>query len=697
MAKKLRQITDGIHQTVYISELESEMMSTAYFYRLHDVYQSSTVYLAFPCNRTKRYEHSYGTMEIAGKMFFSAITNASNKVLDSFFNTAEITFQNIVDAFLSNKKNPSYYESSRNALSACLSPVKKNEIKEYSKIIVKDAFRNYNDISDMALDHYVPPFSYDIEKRRFLYQCMLEAIRIVALFHDVGHPPYSHIMENVLGKLFEFSKSYIDNEDIFDEAYNKDRVIELYEGLYPFKTEKSDIESLLSNEIKFNSALHEKVGLKMLCQSLDESLGNILKDIPSKINDKSKRATIAIYYVVVAEFCVSMLLESNDFFTSLHRIIDGCIDADRMDYVIRDSINSGVNWGTISYKRLLESCQMIKPYKDINLYSIAYPEKMAGDIDDLLITRYKIFARINYHHKSYKTAMILQSLVYELAKDYLKKNDDDYALCPEISELWNCLYSTVTSKDLYIIQWNDSTLISHLYKALVEIKKNDAVYYDVNTTKYSEIVHMLEEFLLNKKHYYPIIKRQSYFIPILKSIFSSLEPITSKILQHEQEKLKKEGESLEAIDSILRIESISNIVASGDLDLLEKIFPIGSIEDTFNDILSNYKKENKILSFLVDENSKRKKTGLPTHEDKSDEIFLCSSISNDAWIYDTTILKKQLSQLQNYCLKYIVYIDVHDNCDLIISDFRQKLEEQISEKLKKSLCKLFPYIESEIT
>lgn len=695
MTKKLRQITDGIHQTVYISELESDMMSTAYFYRLHDVYQSSTVYLAFPCNRTKRYEHSYGTMEIAGKMFFSSITNATDEVLDNFFSTAEEKFNNIVKCVLSNK-SASYYKLSINNLSNCLKPVQKKEINEYSEKIVKEAFDNYNEISDIALDHYIPPFSNNIKKRRFLYQCVLESIRIVALFHDVGHPPYSHIMEHVLGKLYKLSKLHIEDKSELKENYNIDRIYELYDGLSPFKKENSDIKSLLSDKATLSSALHENVGLKMLCQALDESLGEIFKKV-SSIKNKSKKATLAIYYVTVAEFCVSMLLESDDFFISLHRIIDGCLDADRMDYVTRDSINSGVNWGTISYKRMLESCQLIKPNENKELYLIAYPEKMAGDIDDLLITRYKIFARINYHHKSYKTGMILQNLVYELAIDYLKKNDDDYALCPEISELWNCLYSTVTSKDLYIIQWNDSTLISHLYKTLVEVKKNDADYYNIDVEKYNEIVHMLEEFLLNKKHYYPIIKRQSDFIPILKSIFNEIQHIIDKIVLHENEKLKNDKNNLDVLDSILRIDSINDVVASGDLDLLEKIFPIGCIEDTFNDILSNYKKENKILSFLVDENSKRKKTGLPTREDKSDEIFLCSSTSNDAWVYDTTILKKQLSQLQNYCLKYIVYIDTDDNCDVIISDFRQKLEKQISEKLKKSLCKLFPYIESEIS
>ena len=76
MKTKPYQVTDNIHGTIYLSAMESEFISTSYFYRLHDIYQSSTVYMTFPSNRTKRYEHSLGTMELASSMFFSAISNA---------------------------------------------------------------------------------------------------------------------------------------------------------------------------------------------------------------------------------------------------------------------------------------------------------------------------------------------------------------------------------------------------------------------------------------------------------------------------------------------------------------------------------------------------------------------------------------------------------------------------------------------
>ena len=56
------------------------------------MYQSSTVYMTFPSNRTKRYEHSLGTMELAGQMFYSAVTNASTEDKKHFMDSLQSQF-----------------------------------------------------------------------------------------------------------------------------------------------------------------------------------------------------------------------------------------------------------------------------------------------------------------------------------------------------------------------------------------------------------------------------------------------------------------------------------------------------------------------------------------------------------------------------------------------------------------------------
>lgn len=698
MQKRLRQISDTIHQTVYSSELESNMMSTAYFYRLHDVYQSSTVYLTFPSNRTKRYEHSHGTMGLAGEMFFSAITNADVSVLNSFFSSAEKHLNTIVTKLLQGNIRPTYCASSQAALANCFSAVLGRALATEANKAISNAYKNFEMIEDVALNHYMPPFSNklsstdELNKRKFLYQCLLEAVRIVALFHDVGHPPYSHIMEGTLNDLYNYCK----------KAPNPTaRMSELINNLNPFKgVEYDDITCLLSKPLKVSPEFHEQVGLKMLASAFEDIFQNKFNNLSVEKISKAQKGTTAVYYITVAEFCFAILREQSSFFISLHRIVDGCVDADRMDYIMRDTLNSAVNWGEIPYKRILESCMLIeRKFKKDVYYQIAYPSKMVEHIDDLLITRYKIFSRINYHHRSYKTSLILQRLVQILAKDYLEKDDSKRALCPGIADLWNCLSSTLNSGDLYIIQWNDSTLISHLYQTLAEVKSGDCSDYNLSEEQYEDVTSLLEEFLLNRKHFYSVFKRQSDLTPIFSKLFELLAPSVDKVREYEQDKLEKaenSGNSAEqdAEDSLKRLnaEQLDGIIKSGDADSLERIFPLDMLK-ILSDILEEYKEQGKILSYLVDKNRKRSKTGLPYREDGSDRIYLYNYNTNghDIELYDVSTLETRLAQLQHYCLQYIAYVEPRSENESItvINEIRQAISTRLFADVKSCMQNLF--------
>ena len=306
MNNKLRQIADTIHQTVYLSDLESNMMSTAYFYRLHDVYQSSTVYLTFPCNRTKRYEHSYGTMQLAGEIFFSSVTNASSTNQNKFFEDAENQINLIARKLLETRSTPTYCEYSKKLLSDYL-PYVKTDFEENSKNLIRTAFANSTLIDDKALNHYMPPFDQSFEKRKFIYQCVLEAVRIVALFHDIGHPPYSHIMEKALIDLYNSCKSNSNH-------YNPARSDELVKNLKPFlEPIEEDISCLISSSSNPNAHLHEQVGLRMLVGAFEDVFLSILESI-SGYKTKKDKHTIILYHIIIAEFCFSILRESNNFF-----------------------------------------------------------------------------------------------------------------------------------------------------------------------------------------------------------------------------------------------------------------------------------------------------------------------------------------------------------------------------------------------
>jgi HD superfamily phosphohydrolase len=323
---------------------------------------------------------------------------------------------------------------------------------------------------------------------------------------------------------------------------------------------------------------------------------------------------------------------------------------------------------------------------------------MTEHINDLLITRYKIYSRINYHHRSYKTALILKLLVQYLADDYLKKdgNKEDgnkrNELCPGVADLWNCLTSTLTAGDLYIIQWNDSTLISHLYQTLTDIKRHpDCTHYDIDADLFTNISNMLEEFLLNHKHFYAVFKRQSDLSSIIEKVISSLGDSIQKVIDYEERKLKEaktESEYDGAVDSLKRLQQkkIDGIIKSADTDTFARIIPV-DIQSIIKNVLDDQKKKGKIREYLFDKNNKRTNTGLPNREDESDMIYLYDPSTNKAKSYNTANLLLELAQLQNFCLQYIAYIDPIDelNSEAVIEDIRSEICNRLISESEKQM------------
>lgn len=87
--KDLSYINDSIHGLIPISGIEKEVISSSAFNRLHDIYQNSTVYLTFPSNRTKRFEHSLGTMKLCSDMFYFSLLNSNKNDLNNFIKSFE--------------------------------------------------------------------------------------------------------------------------------------------------------------------------------------------------------------------------------------------------------------------------------------------------------------------------------------------------------------------------------------------------------------------------------------------------------------------------------------------------------------------------------------------------------------------------------------------------------------------------------
>lgn len=702
MHGRIRQVTDSVHGTVFISDLEYQMMSTSFFYRLHDVYQSSTVYMTFPSNRTKRYEHSLGTMELAGQMFYSAVTNASTEDKKHFMDSLQSQFYLLLETIRKRERlmDVNFYSSLSDPLSSLIPKSICN--KDKFCMLLKNN-RNVISFQDAALSKQEVCFldlvaegetNNTIERileYSFLYQSALEALRIAALFHDIGHPPFSHIIESTLKKIYKSNSA----------DYNHDKLEAFKRSLEKF-IERNAIESMLiennnTDTQEDNEAeLHEQVGLHILYNAFH---GVFYECVSTLKSDNAANYLKVLYLITVVEFTFGILLEKAPIFAALHKIIAGPVDADRLDYCVRDARNAGVDWGGVSYARIVSA---VKFYFSDNRFIIAFPEKVCDDIDDLLVARYKVFQRINYHHKSIKTSELMQRCVEFLAEDYLRSPDKE--ISKDIELLWSSLGAAFGQNEVEnkISQWTDSWLISVLSATLIRLsdteERSGLVNNETNRTKedIDKLYCMLEEIQLSRKRYFPLLKRQNDALNLMEKVLKRAKITNAsldRLISHEYERLVSGREAESALEALRRLSVLKDqIISVANFGLFDLFFQNEkTCAAMIKDVLDKAQEEGRILDYFLWKNNALLKTGVSDKE----EIFLYR-YGNQPYKYNlfTSLIRKLNAQKAGSLWLY-AYVCLPDHTEIavesIVQDLLEKIAEAIGDGVFSAMQQLFDF------
>lgn len=95
----------------------------------------------------------------------------------------------------------------------------------------------------------------------------------------------------------------------------------------------------------------------------------------------------------------------------LKQIITSQFDADKMDFLLRDSYFTGVEYGQIDIQRLIQAIEVIDE-------DIAIDKKALSALEAFMIARYEMFLTVYYHH-SVRAAEILLRKAMEHAHEIL--------------------------------------------------------------------------------------------------------------------------------------------------------------------------------------------------------------------------------------------------------------------------------------
>ena len=486
--KKGMNINDSVHGLVRLTAYEKKILCSPEFNRLHDVYQNSTVFMTFPANRTKRFEHSIGCMYLASEMFYRAVLNSDDGTLDTFFSEFGKEMQEIQKS-LDKEKIANVIESVIINQDVCLCDDAYLDTPDWKDLL---------DVSVGYTDGSLIPYNLK-EKYRIVYLILIQSLRAAALLHDVGHPPFSHIVESAINKAkndVSDARRLLRGED-FEKTFNPER-LKVFENAL--------------NSIKPGSQLHEKMGFAISRNVLSEI-------VTDNRNSNNKEYACTSFFEQTVMLCTLKILSDEGYFKYVHAVIDASLDCDRLDYVVRDYRGSGINAGDLDYKRIFNELKLI--YKSEKSESgkprFCIPAKAIGAVENFLKKRCNLYMDVIYHHRVIKTDMLLEDVVYRLILKYLKEKAREessgfdrritVATPDDISGLWTPLTgATRQERAEKLTQWNDSwlmVLLRRIYyrdlfgKELSDLAEEDKIIYIE-----------LTELLRNVRQFNSMIKRR---------------------------------------------------------------------------------------------------------------------------------------------------------------------------------------------
>ncbi|MFO7819419.1 MAG: HD domain-containing protein [Halanaerobacter sp.] len=252
-----------------------------------------------------------------------------------------------------------------------------------------------------------------------------------ALLHDVGHGPLSHTFETIV-KATREDKDYLEHEEW------SARII---------TAEGSELRRVLED--------------------------NFGPDFPNQV----ARIISTGYRLEKPELLNSGFKKVN-MLNLISSLISSQLDADRMDYLLRDSYFTGVEYGEFDLARLIESLSLTL---HDNYYYLCVPRKYLSSIEEYLLSRYHMYKEIYTHPFKREMEAIIVKL-FRRAKELYQQNLLGKENLPaallalfENKEMSVKSYLGFDDIDIYNLlkKWDKSNdlILSELAAAFIERKK----------------------------------------------------------------------------------------------------------------------------------------------------------------------------------------------------------------------------------
>ena len=218
-----------------------------------------------------------------------------------------------------------------------------------------------------------------------------QAVRMAVLCHDIGHMPLSHASERIA------------------PAFGALRL----PSWVPGRAEAQ--------------ASHEDYTAKVL---LDSSLTPILKEQLAGVGI-APEAVAALVLGVDPPGGPPFIVQGKDYAPLLQQFVSGELDADRMDYLLRDSFYTGVNYGRYDLDWIVQNLLPVE--RDGKVY-LGLSRAAIFAFEDFLLSRFHMFVSVYFHHTSVNFDQMLQRYYLEAPGEFEIPSDAEaFLACDDVA------------------------------------------------------------------------------------------------------------------------------------------------------------------------------------------------------------------------------------------------------------------------